>query len=75
MEDIVIKKDGDYGFDVWQGDKHSEHLGFEEMLGLISALTMPENRPCIQWMRTEEEWRRWRSKVYNATNKNDAEFE
>lgn len=22
MEDIVIKKDGDYGFDVWQGDKH-----------------------------------------------------
>lgn len=75
MEDIVIKKDGDYGFDVWQGDKHSDHLGFDEMLGLISALTMPENRPCLQWMRTEEEWRRWRSDVYNATNKNDAEFE
>lgn len=40
MEDIVIKKDGDYGFDVWQGDKHSDHLGFDEMLGLISALTI-----------------------------------
>lgn len=75
MEDIVIKKDGDYGFDVWQGDKHSGHLGFDEMLGLISTLTMSENRPCIQWMRTEEEWRRWRSEVHNATNKNDAEFE
>lgn len=75
MEDIVIKKDGDYGFDVWQGDKHSDHLGFDEMLGLISALTMPENRPCLHWMRTEEKWRLWRSKVHNATNKNDAEFE
>lgn len=48
MEDIVIKKDGDYGFDVCQGDKHSDHLGFDEMLGLISALTMPEKRPCLQ---------------------------
>lgn len=75
MEDIVIKKDGDYGFDVWQGDKHSDHLGFDEMLGLISALTMPGNRPCLQWMRTEEEWRRWRSYVNNAIGKDDAEFE
>nr|DAH52018.1 MAG TPA: hypothetical protein [Caudoviricetes sp.] len=75
MEDIVIKKDGDYGFDVWQGDKHSDHLGFDEMLGLISALTMPENRPCLQWMRTEEEWKRWRSNVHNLADKDDAEFE
>lgn len=75
MEDIVIKKDGDYGFDVWQGDKHSDHLGFDEMLGLISALTMPENRPCLQWMRTEEEWKRWRSDVNNAIGKDEAEFE
>lgn len=75
MEDIVIKKDGDYGFDVWQGDKHSDHLGFDEMLGLISALTMPENRPCLQWMRTEDEWKRWRSDVDNAIGKNDAVFE
>lgn len=34
MEDIVIKQDGDYGFDVWQGDKHSDRLGFDEMLSI-----------------------------------------
>lgn len=55
MEDIIIKKDGDFGFDVWKGDKHSNHLGYDEMLGLVSALTMPENRPCLQWMKTKEQ--------------------
>ena len=58
MKDIIIKKEGDFGFDVWQGDKHSNHLGYDEMLGLISALTMPKERPCLQWMKTEEEWKR-----------------
>jgi hypothetical protein len=56
MEDIIIKRDGNFGFDVWQGNKHSNHLGYDEMLGLISALTMPENRPCLQWMKSDEEW-------------------
>lgn len=23
MEDIIIKRDGNFGFDVWQGNKHS----------------------------------------------------
>lgn len=58
MEDIIIKRDGNFGFDVWQGNKHSNHLGYNEMLGLISALTMPENRPCLQLMKTDEEWER-----------------
>lgn len=44
MEDIIIKRDGNFGFDVWQGNKHSNHLGYDEMLGLISALTMPEEQ-------------------------------
>ena len=58
MEDIIIKKDGNFGFDVWQGDRHSNHLGYDEMLGLVSALTMPKNRPCLHWMKTNEEWER-----------------
>lgn len=58
MENIIIKRDGNFGFDVWQGNKHSNHLGYNEMLGLISALTMPENRPCLQLMKTDEEWER-----------------
>ena len=51
MEDIIIKRDGNFGFDVWQENKHSNHLGYDEMLVLISVLTMPENRPCLKWIR------------------------
>lgn len=75
MEDIVIKQDGDWGFDVWQDGKHSSHLGYDEMLGLVSALTMPEKRPCLQWMRTENEWRQHYLNMQTITKQNDAEVE
>ena len=26
-------------------------LGMMKMLGLISAITMPDNRPCLKWIR------------------------
>ena len=39
-----------------QGNKHSDYLGYDEMLGLISALTMPENRPCLRWMKSDKEF-------------------
>ena len=42
-------------FIVTQNNKTSGELGYDEMLGLISSLTMPENRPCLQWMKTKEE--------------------
>ena len=32
-----------------------DHLTYEEMIGLISALTLPEPRPCLQWLRTKEQ--------------------
>ena len=44
MKDIVIRKDTDLGFEVYQGCKRSGHLGFDEMLGLIASLTMPDKR-------------------------------
>lgn len=42
-------------FDVRFEDKTSGPLCFDEMLGLISALTMPVDRPCIHWLKTEEQ--------------------
>lgn len=61
MENIEIlfieTENDDYwtGWLVKQGEKYAEGLGYDEMLGLIAALTMPHNRPCIQWMRTKEQ--------------------
>lgn len=52
MEKITIET-AEHGFNVSQGDKNAE-VGWDEMLGLIASLTIPENRPCLQWMETEE---------------------
>ena len=55
METITIKQYDNGYFEVFQGDKSSGELGYDEMLGLISSLTMSERRPCLQWMRTKEQ--------------------
>lgn len=61
MEKIIIETDKDINncFTVRQGVRYSDKLSYDEMLGLISALTMPKERPCLRWMKTEEEWRQW----------------
>lgn len=55
MTDITIKQNNNGYFEVFQGDKSSGELGFDEMLGLITSLTMSERRPCLQWMKTKEQ--------------------
>lgn len=57
MEDITIKQYNNGCFKVFQRDKGSGELSYDEMLGLVSALTMSKNRPCLQWMKTNEEWK------------------
>jgi hypothetical protein len=39
------------------------------MLGTISALTMPKERPCVQWLRTEEQWTAYYANVLTERNK------
>ena len=36
------------GWKVTYGDKYADWLCYDEMLGLVSALTMPEKRPTLQ---------------------------
>lgn len=55
MENITIKQYNNGYFEVFQGDKSSGELGFDEMLGLITSLTISERRPCLQWMKTKEQ--------------------
>lgn len=50
---IEIEKTNDSPFIVKSDGKTSEPLAWEEMLGLIAALTIPENRPCVHWMHEE----------------------
>lgn len=55
MEDVIIKQYNNGYFEVFQGDKSSGELSFDEMLGLITSLTMPKRRPCLLWMKTKEQ--------------------
>ena len=55
MEDITIKQYNNGYFEVFQGDKSSGELSFDEMLGLITSLTIPEHFPCLLWMKTKEQ--------------------
>ena len=55
MTDITIKQYDNGYFEVFQGDKSSGELSFDEMLGLITSLTIPEHCPCLLWMKTKEQ--------------------
>ena len=47
MEDITIKQYNNGCFKVFQRDKSSGELSYNEMLGLVSALTMPNIDPAF----------------------------
>lgn len=47
MEDVIIKQYNNGYFEVFQGDKSSGELGYDKMLGLVSALTMPNIDPAF----------------------------
>lgn len=56
MGKITIEQGEGNMFTVYQGGKNSGALGWDETLGLIAALTIPEGKkPCVHWMKTEEE--------------------
>jgi hypothetical protein len=42
--------------------KAADGLGYDEMIGLVSSITMPLERPCMQWLKTPEERRAWAEK-------------
>ena len=54
MEKVIITLESN-GWKVQQGDKYADTLCYEEMLGVLVSLTMPEQRPCLQWMLTKEQ--------------------
>lgn len=68
-EDIIIKR-GEFGFDVWLGDKHTESLCFDEMLGVIAAVCLD---PLVaemhkRWFMTDKEHEARRVMIHDLTN-------
>lgn len=42
-------------FDVRRGARLADHLNFDEMLGLIAQMTMPDERRALSWLKTPEQ--------------------
>ncbi len=59
MDPITIEREEGGGFTVRQGDRYSDHLAYEEMIGVVIAMSQPEEYldRFRNWMLTEEEWR------------------
>ena len=55
MDNVIIKKNDNGSFDVHVEDRYADHLTYDEMLGLVSQIFMPENRRALQWLKTEKE--------------------
>lgn len=63
-QDIIIKH-LERGYDVWVGDKHTEQLSYDEMLGVIATLCFDLNilRVHDRWFKTDEEHRQERARM------------
>jgi hypothetical protein len=60
--DIIIKHLENGCFDVVVGDKSTDQLSFDEMLGVIAQLTIPKNKRCLNWLKTKEEHEAFRNR-------------
>lgn len=67
-QDIIIKQLVDGGYDVHYGDKSTGMISYDEMLGLVSSIAMPDCRPCLQWLHNEEWHENW-EKQYELDKK------
>jgi len=63
LEDVPS---GSRRFNVRTDGRLADGLGFDEMLGLVASLTMPERRPCLHWMKKEEELAARQAKVQSG---------
>lgn len=56
-------------FTVRQGDKFADELTFDEMLGLVACLTVPGDRKCVRWMKTQAEHDAWLNRLKNMAER------
>ena len=59
---IEFSENNECLFTVSHDNKKAIDLGYDEMLGLLTSLTMPNERPCQQWLWTKEQYKAWESK-------------
>ena len=71
-----VQPDGWHGgWKVTYGDKYADSLTYDEMLGVVASITMPEKRPCLQWLKTEDEHNAFSARISSSAAPDPSEFE
>lgn len=52
---VIVERIEDNLWTVTCGDKYANKLTYDEMLGTFAQLTIPENKHCLNWMKTKEQ--------------------
>lgn len=73
VDTIKIEKLEGGAFNVVQGDRYADELAYDEMLGLVSALTIAKEPMCLSWMKTKEEHEQHLAIIRNMPS--EVEFE
>lgn len=69
--DIIIKRLENGCFDVCVGEKTTDQLTFDEMLGVVAQLTMPSEKRCLQWLKTKEQHDAFKNRNNLKNSNND----
>lgn len=58
------------GWKVDYEDKYADQLNYDEMLGLVAAITMPpvKERGCLEWLRTEAQHQVWKDYIFSPSS-------
>jgi hypothetical protein len=64
---IVIALHPKGGWNIEHDGKSADRLTWDEMLGLVAQITMPEERRCCQWLKTPEQIAAWKE-TYGKEN-------
>jgi hypothetical protein len=56
---VTITRDEEGCFRVDFGDRYAKQLTYDEMVWLVTSLLLPQNRLCVQWLKTKEQWDEW----------------
>ncbi len=51
------------GWKVEFENRYAYGLSYDEMIGVVSMITMPEDRPCLRWLKTAEQHKVWEDRV------------
>lgn len=61
------------GWCVSVSDKYADGLSYDEALGLLASLIVPEDRRCMQWLKTKEQHETWSAALKKASDNSKRE--